>query len=275
MLPQKLNEATAGRHITWHGAYDDGNVHILFDATLAMETAESWRPSWTKWSGHVARLSCQSRPHREARSVVRQYRAELRRGFSLDRVLSAVGGEDHCARRFGSMLRWTGRRRTAMLCPLLSCARNAGNANGFPAVRCGQFHLRDEGRVLHARTVDGPAANRLVRGGDILRGRFHSEGTWRPFRAYDHDVRGGRSRVGLPHGVGGSQGHSVRGEDFARPECHSAAHVADCLLPDRWRYPAIPGPRWAGHPVCGFYGGAGNRDRLLCHGGRSGRGLLA
>ena len=125
---------------------------------------------------------------------------------------------------------WPGSSATA----LLPGPGHAGDADRLSALRGGQLDVRHGGRLHHAGLADGPAANRLVRGGDLRRpatsssrpsGRTSGPGSV-PFI-----VTG--AIWGLDAVLRGRQGHPVRRQDRDLSELHSAADAARRAVPDR------------------------------------------
>src|SRR6516164_10662163 len=97
----------------------------------------------SKRKSHVARLPCQSsaEPDGKTRSVVCQYRADLRWNISLDRLLSTDGGGDAAAWRAGAVPDRAAGGRNSQLCLVLSRPCHAGNDDRIPALRRRQFHF--------------------------------------------------------------------------------------------------------------------------------------
>ena len=94
----------------------------------------------------------------QPRSVVREHRAQLRRRLPLDRLLQVPRRRHRStSAERGRLPARAGRRRPAQLRALLLRARDARHEDRIPAVRGGQFDVRNHRRLSHARPADGPA----------------------------------------------------------------------------------------------------------------------
>src|SRR5690242_14777204 len=172
------------------------------------------RPLRSILARHVARLSPQrlAQPGSESRTVVRKHRAQLCRRISVDRLLSADGEWDTDRRRSESLPRGAGGGRAALLRVLLPGPGDSGDENRVSAVRRREFHVRLDRRLSHAGIADGPAADRMVRGRDVLLGRLHPEGTAYAVGAVDCIIRDRGRAMGMRDGVDRREGYSIRGE---------------------------------------------------------------
>ena len=235
-----------------------------------MLAAEGIPPTRSSHGDYAARLhqSLGPEPVREPRALVQEYRAFLRGGFPLGRVLPRTcrahdqpGQSRRCSAR-------TRRRGPRVLRILLLRPRHARHANGPTALRRRRFDVRDHGRLRHARTADGPASARLVRCGHVFRHRLHHA---RSAPAVEDSVHHYRAALGLHPGLDRNQGHRLRGPRRPGAQLGAAHYDPDRLLGEQGRHFELPAPQ--GRSPERFPRHARHRDRLLRHGRSGGRRL--